>query len=183
MPIDRCRTMCSIVLRLSPFYAPSRFNLIQRMGRWPRSRNMIIDHAAWSCMKEGTFSQSTHGIYSMCASLQDNDSLRPVVECLSMCTNLKPVPLIPLTVPKIHPFTYSLSYKLHAVDLIKQINNKIQLPFCRKLFFLCVTPNILNGFHVSSYVFLGQPKDFWCSVPDLTNSSWTDDQIRAISSA
>lgn len=54
----------------------------------------------------------------------------------------------------------------------------------RKLFFLCVTPNILNGFHVASYVFLGQPpKDHWCVIPDLINSNWSDSQMRTISAS
>lgn len=53
----------------------------------------------------------------------------------------------------------------------------------RKLFFLCVTPNILNGFHVSSYVFLGQPpKDHWCNIYELRNSTFSDSQMRNISS-
>ncbi|XP_031618292.1 organic cation transporter protein isoform X1 [Contarinia nasturtii] len=56
-------------------------------------------------------------------------------------------------------------------------------PWVWKLFFLCVTPNILNGFHVSSYVFLGQPpKDYWCDINELKNSNFSDHQKRTISS-
>lgn len=55
--------------------------------------------------------------------------------------------------------------------------------FVRKLFFLCVTPNILNGFHVSSYVFLGQlPDEHWCVIPELMDSNYTENQMRTISS-
>ncbi|XP_065072547.1 organic cation transporter protein [Ochlerotatus camptorhynchus] len=50
------------------------------------------------------------------------------------------------------------------------------------LFILCLTPNILNGFHVSSYVFLGQmPDNYYCVVPDLLQRGWTHDEIRNIS--
>ncbi|XP_055526448.1 organic cation transporter protein isoform X1 [Wyeomyia smithii] len=50
------------------------------------------------------------------------------------------------------------------------------------LFILCLTPNILNGFHVSSYVFLGKmPENYYCVVPDLMQKGWTHDEIRNIS--
>lgn len=53
----------------------------------------------------------------------------------------------------------------------------------RKLFFLCVTPNILNGFHVSSYVFLGQlPTEHWCVIPELMSSNYSMNQMRNLSS-
>ncbi|XP_058057434.1 organic cation transporter protein [Anopheles bellator] len=49
------------------------------------------------------------------------------------------------------------------------------------LFILCLTPNILNGFHVSSYVFLGQlPKNYYCMVPRLLESGWSHEEIRNI---
>ncbi|CAD6992717.1 unnamed protein product [Ceratitis capitata] len=49
------------------------------------------------------------------------------------------------------------------------------------LFFLCVTPNILNGFHVSSYTLLGHlPADQWCAVSDLQATNWTEEQQRSI---
>lgn len=49
------------------------------------------------------------------------------------------------------------------------------------LFLLCVTPNILNGFHVSSYVFLAHlPADMWCGIEDLKYTNWTTQQIRNI---
>lgn len=50
------------------------------------------------------------------------------------------------------------------------------------MFFLATLPNILNGFHVSSYVFLGEmPDNYWCDIPVLSNASWTQDQILHIS--
>lgn len=50
-------------------------------------------------------------------------------------------------------------------------------------FILCLTPSILNGFHTSSYVFLGQmPEDFWCAIPELEQGDWTLEQMRNISS-
>nr|XP_029716263.1 LOW QUALITY PROTEIN: organic cation transporter protein [Aedes albopictus] len=50
------------------------------------------------------------------------------------------------------------------------------------LFILCLTPNILNGFHVSSYVFLGQmPENYYCTVPSLVERGWTHEEIRNIS--
>ncbi|XP_055585439.1 organic cation transporter protein [Uranotaenia lowii] len=50
------------------------------------------------------------------------------------------------------------------------------------LFILCLTPNILNGFHVSSYVFLGQmPQNYYCVVPELLQKGWSHDEIRNIS--
>lgn len=49
------------------------------------------------------------------------------------------------------------------------------------LFFLCVTPNILNGFHVSSYVLIGHvPEKMWCEVNDLKYTNWTPEQIKSI---
>ncbi|KAH8312740.1 hypothetical protein KR044_012612 [Drosophila immigrans] len=53
--------------------------------------------------------------------------------------------------------------------------------FVWAIFFLCVTPNILNGFHVSSYTLLGHlPDDQWCGVDDLRATNWTLDQKRSI---
>lgn len=51
-------------------------------------------------------------------------------------------------------------------------------------FFLCLTPSILNGFHASSYVFLGQmPDDYWCTIPELiTKGNWTKQQMINITS-
>ncbi|XP_058130471.1 organic cation transporter protein [Anopheles ziemanni] len=49
------------------------------------------------------------------------------------------------------------------------------------LFILCLTPNILNGFHVSSYVFLGQqPNNYYCMVPTLVHAGWSHEEIRNI---
>lgn len=51
-------------------------------------------------------------------------------------------------------------------------------PF-RKIFFLCVTPNILNGFHLNSYIFLAkEPSYHFCMIDVLSGNGWTDDQIR-----
>ncbi|XP_060648149.1 organic cation transporter protein [Drosophila nasuta] len=53
--------------------------------------------------------------------------------------------------------------------------------FVWAIFFLCVTPNILNGFHVSSYTLIGhQPDDPRCNVDDLRASNWTLEQKRSI---
>lgn len=50
-------------------------------------------------------------------------------------------------------------------------------------FFLCLTPGLLNGFHTSSYVFLGEmPDDFWCAIPQLEHANWTLLQRRNFSS-
>lgn len=56
----------------------------------------------------------------------------------------------------------------------------------RKVFFLCMTPGILNGLHISSYVFLGHPPDHLVCVVaalnDGTNGTiWNYDQIANIS--
>ncbi|XP_036673347.3 organic cation transporter protein [Drosophila suzukii] len=54
--------------------------------------------------------------------------------------------------------------------------------FVWAIFFLCVTPNILNGFHVSSYTLLGHlPDDQWCGITDLQDTNWTLAQKREIS--
>ncbi|CRK89407.1 CLUMA_CG003157, isoform A [Clunio marinus] len=47
------------------------------------------------------------------------------------------------------------------------------------LFILCITPNIINGFHISSYVFL-IPESYFCLVPELHHKNWTNEQIREI---
>ncbi|XP_067616801.1 organic cation transporter protein [Eurosta solidaginis] len=53
--------------------------------------------------------------------------------------------------------------------------------FVWSLFFLCVTPNILNGFHVASYTLLGHlPQDQWCNVHALQTTNWTINQQREI---
>uniref|UniRef100_T1PCT3 Major Facilitator Superfamily protein n=1 Tax=Musca domestica TaxID=7370 RepID=T1PCT3_MUSDO len=53
--------------------------------------------------------------------------------------------------------------------------------FVWSLFFLCVLPNILNGFHVNSYTMLGYlPEDQWCEVDDLQSANWTEEQKRSI---
>ncbi|XP_034487324.1 organic cation transporter protein [Drosophila innubila] len=53
--------------------------------------------------------------------------------------------------------------------------------FVWAIFFLCVTPNILNGFHVSSYTLLGHlPDDQWCGIDDLRATNWTLEQKRSI---
>lgn len=50
-------------------------------------------------------------------------------------------------------------------------------------FFMCLTPSILNGFHTSSYVFIGQmPDDYWCAIPELQHANWTLEQMRIFSS-
>ncbi|XP_013097503.1 organic cation transporter protein [Stomoxys calcitrans] len=49
------------------------------------------------------------------------------------------------------------------------------------LFFICVLPNILNGFHVNSYTMLGHlPDDQWCEIDDLRAANWTNVQKRTI---
>lgn len=51
----------------------------------------------------------------------------------------------------------------------------------RTLFLIATVPNIVNGFHVSSYVFVGRmPDQYWCDVPALRNASWSTDNIIAI---
>lgn len=50
------------------------------------------------------------------------------------------------------------------------------------MFLLCLTPNIFNGFHVNSYVFLATPpKNYYCLIPGLSSAGWTNDEIRNIS--
>lgn len=50
------------------------------------------------------------------------------------------------------------------------------------LFFIATLPNILNGFHVSSYVFLSKmPDNYWCSIAALGNTSWTPEERLRIS--
>ncbi|XP_055853396.1 organic cation transporter protein isoform X1 [Episyrphus balteatus] len=52
------------------------------------------------------------------------------------------------------------------------------------LFFLCITPNILNGFHVSSYVLIGHiPEKMWCDISELKDTNWTPEQIKSITEA
>lgn len=49
------------------------------------------------------------------------------------------------------------------------------------LFILCITPNIINGFHISSYVFLSKvPESYFCLVPALHHKNWSTEQIREI---
>lgn len=45
-----------------------------------------------------------------------------------------------------------------------------------------MTPGILNGLYVSSYVFLGHmPENLTCVIPTLTQAYWTHDEIKNIS--
>lgn len=51
----------------------------------------------------------------------------------------------------------------------------------RVLFILCITPNIINGFHISSYVFLSKiPESYFCVVPALNHKNWNNSEIREI---
>lgn len=46
---------------------------------------------------------------------------------------------------------------------------------------LCITPNIINGFHISSYVFLSQvPETYFCLVQALNNKNFSYNEIREI---
>lgn len=52
----------------------------------------------------------------------------------------------------------------------------------RMLFLIGTLPNILNGFHVSSYVFVGRmPDEYWCEVTALRDANWTRDNVITIS--
>lgn len=45
-----------------------------------------------------------------------------------------------------------------------------------------MTPGILNGLYVSSYVFLGHmPENLTCVIPKLTQAYWSYDEIKNIS--
>lgn len=49
------------------------------------------------------------------------------------------------------------------------------------MFILCITPNIINGFHISSYVFMSnEPQTYFCVVPALNHRNWSYEQIREI---
>jgi hypothetical protein len=50
------------------------------------------------------------------------------------------------------------------------------------IFLLVSTPGVFNIWHLTAYVFLGQPLPYWCSVPELQAAHWTSEQIRNISS-
>lgn len=51
----------------------------------------------------------------------------------------------------------------------------------RLLFTLCISSNVLNGFHVNSYVMLGPlPGDQWCSIPELVKANWSMEQMRSV---
>jgi len=49
-------------------------------------------------------------------------------------------------------------------------------------FFLCSSPGILNSMHLTVSVFFTQIPPHWCSVPELEEVDWTQDQIRIVSS-
>ncbi|XP_069674471.1 organic cation transporter protein isoform X2 [Periplaneta americana] len=55
-------------------------------------------------------------------------------------------------------------------------------PWLWAMFFLLCTPGVLNIWHLTAYVFLGQNLPHWCYVPELTEANWTATQIRNISS-
>lgn len=96
-----------------------------------------------------------------------------------------------------------LSHTLHSLSICIMHNSRctVDLTFCkyldnsdgyqqftfsfslclspRKIFFLCVTPNILNGFHLNSYLFIAKdPSYHFCMVDELRSSGWTNDQLR-----
>ena len=54
--------------------------------------------------------------------------------------------------------------------------------FLWKIFFLCAIPSIFNGLHLTSYIYLAEVPVHWCHVTELSESNWTDEQIRMISS-
>lgn len=50
------------------------------------------------------------------------------------------------------------------------------------LFVVTALPNIMTGYHMNSYVFVGEmPADYWCEGRALHHSDWTTDQRRQIS--
>lgn len=54
--------------------------------------------------------------------------------------------------------------------------------FLWKIFLLCMIPSILNGLNLTSYVYLAEVPQYWCSVPELSKANWTDEEIRLVSS-
>uniref|UniRef100_A0A336N5D9 CSON006806 protein n=1 Tax=Culicoides sonorensis TaxID=179676 RepID=A0A336N5D9_CULSO len=71
-------------------------------------------------------------------------------------------------------------YREKILDKLEDLGNGSR--WLWMTFMLCITPSILNGFHTSSYVFLGQmPDDYWCVIPELQNMNWTVTEMRSIS--
>lgn len=54
--------------------------------------------------------------------------------------------------------------------------------FLCKIFLLCMIPSILNGLNLTSYVYLAEVPEYWCEIPELKATNWTDQEIRVISS-
>lgn len=83
-------------------------------------------------------------------------------------------------------YSFNVTFQFNIISFNKYFLEKTSTQFFfnftfRAIFFLCVTPNILNGFHVSSYTLLGHlPDDQWCVVDDLKVTNWTVEQQRNI---
>lgn len=70
---------------------------------------------------------------------------------------------------------------VESVCLVTCLTNIELASIFRVLFILCITPNIINGFHISSYVFLSKvPETYFCVVPALNHKNWSYEQIREI---
>lgn len=78
--------------------------------------------------------------------------------------------------------THELTYWLHIECLWFFHVICCLLRLFRFMFLLCVTPNIINGFHISSYVFFSKdPEAFYCQVPLNNNNqfNWTLEQYKS----
>ncbi|XP_063696923.1 organic cation transporter protein [Culicoides brevitarsis] len=72
------------------------------------------------------------------------------------------------------------AYRESLLNKLEQLGNGSRWIWIT--FILCLTPSILNGFHTSSYVFLGQmPDNYWCTIPEL--DKWTTEQMQNFSAA
>lgn len=81
--------------------------------------------------------------------------------------------------PSVYEFVlYSVSF--HSIFCVTFF--LLLLFVCRTLFIVAILPNIMNGFHLNSYVFVGKmPDQYWCDVPVLQQNGWSADRIRELS--
>ncbi|XP_057338049.1 organic cation transporter protein-like isoform X2 [Microplitis mediator] len=65
---------------------------------------------------------------------------------------------------------------LQALDELGQSSQLLWI-----VLFASILVSLINGLNTMSYIFIAEVPNYWCSIPELKNANWTDEQIKNIS--